>query len=116
MKPSTIELWRAYLFVASLAAALIQVAAFFLVLFWRIPQDVFTSSQFRLGVVALVACSVVVVRRFALNTFHSALASRHARFVGDQQRTVALSPHCPRRLLVKLHVRFNRQSLDPALY
>ncbi|WP_233872073.1 hypothetical protein [Paraburkholderia adhaesiva] len=116
MKPSTIELWRAHLFVASLAAALIQIAVFFAILVWRIPQDVFTSSQFRLGVVALVACSVIAVRRLAHSAFHSALASRHVRFVGGQQRTVALSPHCPRRFLVLLRVRVNRQSLDPALY
>jgi len=116
MNSSTIERWRAYRVVASFAAAAIQVAAFFALLVLRVPQDFFTSPLFHLGVVAIVACSATVARWLAQQAFRDALASRHARLVGGRQRTVALSAQCSRRLLVLPHVRFDRQSLDPALY
>jgi 4-amino-4-deoxy-L-arabinose transferase-like glycosyltransferase len=116
MNPSTIERWRAYLLVASFAAAVIQVAAIFAILVLRVPQDDFASPLFRMSVIALVACSVAVVRQLAQLAFRDALASRHVRLVGGRQRAVALSAHCPRKILVILHVRFNRQTLDPALY
>jgi hypothetical protein len=116
MKPSIIDPCRAYLLVASLAAVASQTVILLSMLVLDVPEDVFTSPLSRVCVVAVIAATVLVVRRLAREAFCDALATRHARLIGWQQRTVALSAQCPRRPLVVLHVRWNRQRLEPALY
>ena len=115
MKSSIIEQCRAWLFLASLSATLIQAVVFIAIVVLRVPQDVFTSPLFRIGVALAIAAAVFVMRRLARNAFRNALASGHARLVGWQRRAVALSAHCPRRSLVLLHVRLNRQTFDPVM-
>ena len=78
------------------------------------PQDVFASPAFHIGVAVTIGAVVLAVRRLAHEAFRDALASRHARLAGHRQRTVALSAQCPRRALVLLHVQLNRQPFDPA--
>ncbi|MFC5431114.1 hypothetical protein ACFPTO_20260 [Paraburkholderia denitrificans] len=46
----------------------------------------------------------------------NAIASRHARLAGSQQRTAVLFEHGPRRACLFVRARFNRQICDPALY
>lgn len=115
MKPTIIEQYRAYLYLAGLAATLIQAAVFIAILVFRVPQDVFATPAFRVGVVAVIAGVTWVLRHLARTAFRDALASRHACLVGWERRTVALSAQCPRRPLVLLHVRLNRHAFDPAL-
>lgn len=115
MQPTIIDQCRAYLYLAALAATSIQAVVFIAILVLRVPQDVFTTPPFRIGVVAAIACVTWVVQRLAREAFHNALASRHAHLVGWERRTVALSAQCPRRPLVLLHVRLNPHTFDPAL-
>lgn len=115
MKPTIIEQWRAYLFVAALAAVAIQAVVFIAILVLHVRTDVFTSPPFRIGVVAAIAGAVHVVRLLARDAFRDAIANRHAQVVGWQHRTVTVSAHCPRRVLVLLHVRLNRHTFDPTL-
>ncbi|WP_322015695.1 hypothetical protein [Paraburkholderia sp. J12] len=115
MKPPLIEQLRTYLQLAALSAILIQAVVFIAILVLQVPQAVFTSAPFRVGAAVAVALSVYAMRGLARDAFRDALASRHARLVGWQRRTVALGPECPRRLLVLLHVRLNRHTFDPAL-
>jgi hypothetical protein len=115
MKPPLIEQLRAYLQLAALSAILIQAVVFIAIVVLQVPQAVFTSALFRIGAALAIAVSVYAMRGLARDAFRDALASRHARLVGWQRRTVALGPECPRRLLVLLHVRLNRHTFDPAL-
>lgn len=114
MTPSNIQQWRTHQFVASLAAILIQAVVFIAIVALGMPQDVFASPAFHIGVAVTIGAVVLAVRRLAHEAFRDALASRHARLAGHRQRTVALSAQCPRRALVLLHVQLNRQPFDPA--
>ncbi|WP_043201988.1 hypothetical protein [Paraburkholderia acidipaludis] len=115
MKPTIIEQCRAYLYLAGLAATLIQAVVFISIVIFRVPQDIFTAPAFRIGIAVAIAGVTWGLRHLAREAFRSALASRHAHLVGWERRTVALSAQCPRRSLVLLHVRLNRHTLDPAL-
>jgi Na+/H+-translocating membrane pyrophosphatase len=115
MKPTIIEQCRAYLYLAGLAAILIQAVIFIAILVFSVPQSVFTTPAFHVGVAAAIAGFTWGLRHLAREAFRNALASRHAHLVGWERRTVALSAQCPRRGLVLLHVRLNPRSFDPAL-
>ncbi|MFP6562793.1 hypothetical protein WJ542_31510 [Paraburkholderia sp. B3] len=115
MKPTIIEQCRAYLYLAGLAAILIQAVVFIAIFVFRVPQEVFATPAFRIGVVLAIAGITWGLRHLAREAFRNALASRHAHLVGWERRTVALSAQCPRRRLVLLHVRLNPRTFDPAL-
>jgi hypothetical protein len=115
MQPTIIEQCRAYLYLAALAATLIQAVVFIAILVLRVPQDVFATPAFRIAALTAIAGITWVLRHLASEAFRDALASRHAHLVGWERRTVALSAQCPRRPLVLLHVRLNRHTFDPAL-
>jgi hypothetical protein len=115
MKSSTIEQLRAYLFIASVTAALIQVSVLLTMLVFRFPESVFMLPVFRLGMLALVVGTVLVVRARSRSAFTSAVASGHVSMSGWPRRTVSLSPQCPHRWLVSFHLRLNRRLSDRTL-
>lgn len=113
MNPATVDQWRAYLLVASLATVLIQAIVLGTMVVFDAPETLFTSSVFRIGVVVWVTVAVVLTRRLAEAAFRSALAGDHIGFGDAQCDIVTLSSRCPQRALVVLHVRFNRRKFNP---
>ncbi|MGF6245137.1 MULTISPECIES: hypothetical protein [Paraburkholderia] len=112
MKPSTINMLRAYLLTASLAAIVIDVAALLAIGLFGVPEDVFTSTTFRLVAVAVIVCFVLVTRHVARAAFVSALSQRYATFSAAHANAIEISPVCPVRMLVVLHLRFNRTAIE----
>lgn len=112
MKPSTIDMLRAYLITASLAATLME-AFILLALFpFSVPAADFQSTPFRLMACVLIVGAVMLVRQLARAAYRSAVANKYATFRGSQSQVVALSPGCPGRSLVILHLRFNRRIFE----
>jgi hypothetical protein len=115
MTPSTIAMLRAYLLTASLAAAAIQMAAVVSMGLFGVSQDVFTSLTFRIAAVVTIVCIVLVVKRIARAAFLSALSHDHA--ITDAQSDATSTSHaCPARMLVILHLRFNRRPIEWARF
>ncbi|PXW14564.1 hypothetical protein [Paraburkholderia caballeronis] len=112
MKPSTVEMLRAYLLVASLAATFIDAVVIVALCVFDVPEHVFQSFPFRIGVLIAVAVTLVVARNVAGFAFRSAVESRHAVVSDAPCRTVSVSADCPRRVLVIFHVRLNRRRLE----
>ncbi|SIO45515.1 hypothetical protein [Paraburkholderia phenazinium] len=111
MTPATIAMLRAYLLTASLAAAAIQMVALLSIGLFGVPEAVFTSGPFRLVAVASVVCIVLVVKRIARAAFLSALSLDYATVTDAHSNTTSVSPVCPVRMLVILHLRFNRRPI-----
>jgi hypothetical protein len=112
MKPSTITMLRAYLMTASLAATAIDAAAFLSMSLFGVPEDVFLSMTFRAAALGTIVCVVLATRRVARAAFASALSHRYATFTDGHANTIAVSPTCPVRMLVVLHLRFNRTAIE----
>lgn len=111
MKPSTVEMLRAYLLVVSLAATFIDAVVLVALGVFGIPERVFEAAPFRIGVLIAIALTLVVTRIFARSAFRTALASRHAIVRDTPCQTVSVSADCPLRLLVIFHLRLNRARL-----
>ncbi|QGZ66608.1 hypothetical protein [Paraburkholderia acidisoli] len=111
MKRSTLIQCRAYLWVGSIAALVIQIAAVAALLVFNVPEAVFTSSAFRVAVVALVVAAVFVAQWFAAQSFRAALAREDIAFAQPGQNVVEVSSECPRRAFVMLHVLLNPRRL-----
>lgn len=62
MKPSTVVQVRASLRLAALAATLIQAVVFIAVSIVGIPEKVFESAAFRIGVVVAVGVTLLLAR------------------------------------------------------
>jgi hypothetical protein len=112
MTPSTIAMLRAYLMIASLAAAAIQLAALLSIGLFDVSEDVFTSATFRLAAVATIVCVVLVTKRIARAAFVSALSRDFATIIDARSNATSISPACPVRMLVILHLRFNRRPIE----
>lgn len=112
MRPSTIAMLRAYLLTASLAAAAIQVVALLAIGVFGVSEDVFTSGTFRIAAVASIVCVVLVTRRIARAAFVSALSHDYAIVTDARSNATSVSPACPVRTLVILHLRFNRRPVE----
>jgi hypothetical protein len=112
MKPSTIDMLRAYLLTASLAAAAIQAAVLLSIILFGVSEDVFTSMIFRIATVAIIVCIVLVIKRIARAAFVSALSQRYATVTDAHSNATSVSPVCPVRMLVILHLRFNRRPFE----
>lgn len=112
MKSPTMEMLRAYLLAASLSAAFIDAAVLVSLIVFRVPAGIFESAAFRLGAAAVIVGTLIVIRTLADLAFHFALANQYVTVSGAQRRTVSLSQHCPKRLLVIFHVRLNRRIFD----
>ena len=112
MTPATIAMLRAYLLTASLAAAAIQMAALLCVDLFGVSEAVFTSGTFRLAAVATIVCIILVVKRIARAAFLSALSHDYATVTDAHSNATSVSPVCPVRMLVILHLRFNRKPIE----
>jgi hypothetical protein len=114
MRPVIIAQCRAYLLVASLTAAAIQVLVLVTMRVFGVPETFFTSSVFRMAVLGLLVAAVVLTRRFADAAFRTAQAGNHLATGGEPHDIVTVSSRCPQRAWVVLHVRFSRRQLDPS--
>lgn len=114
MKPSTVDTLRAWLFVASLAATAIDAVVLVALEIFGVPERVFETAPFRVGVLIVIALTLVVTRHLAQSAFRSAVASRHAIVRDTPCQTVSLTADCPLRLLVVFHVRLSRARLARA--
>jgi hypothetical protein len=112
MTPATIAMLRAYLVTASLAAAAIQMGALVSIGLFGVPEDVFTSGTFRLAAAATIVCIVLLIKRIARAAFLSALSHEYAIVTDAQSNATSVSPICPVRTLVILHLRLNRRPIE----
>lgn len=110
MRLPTTDQLRANLVVASLAATFLQSWAMLAIAVLGVPQSVFTSSIFRLLAILFVVSVVAGVHVLANASFHAAIEYGYARLGGGCDRAVVLSPYCPRRSLVALHLRFRARA------
>ena len=108
MKPSTVEMLRGYLMMASLAATAIDAVVLLAVGVLGVPERAFEAAPFRVGVLVVVALAVFVMRGLARSAFRSAVANHHAIVRDTPCQTVSISADCPFRLLVVFHLRLNR--------
>jgi hypothetical protein len=111
MKPSTVDMLRAWLLIASLAATFIDAVVLFSFGLLGVPERMFETRAFHLGVLAVVVLTVIVTRVLARSAYRTALASRHAIISDTPCQTVSVSADCPLRLLVIFHLRLNRAQL-----
>jgi hypothetical protein len=112
MKPSTIDMLRAYLLTASLVATAIEMVALLSILLFGVSEDVFTSTTFRIATAAVIVCIVLVIKRIARAAFVSALSQRYATVTDAHSNATSISPVCPVRMLVILHLRFSRRPFE----
>ncbi len=108
MKPATVDMLRAHLMTAAMAAICIDVLVVLALLLFGIPDQAFQSAWFRWLAVGVIACAVVTTRSLACREFGRAVASRHATYRSPRSSVVWLASDCPRRRLVVLHLRFSR--------
>ncbi|RFU48392.1 hypothetical protein [Paraburkholderia sp. DHOC27] len=114
IKSSTVDMLRAYLITAALAAMSIQVAALVAMDVFGVSEQFFTSSLFRMCAAVVVAAAVLIVKHVANVVYCSAVAHRYATLKGANGQRVAVSLACPVRALVILHLRFERRRFELA--
>ena len=90
MKPSTIDMLRAYLLTASLAAIAIEAAALLSISLFGVSEDVFTSTTLRAATVVAIVCIVLVTKRVARAAFVSALSHHYATFTDAHSSAICL--------------------------
>jgi hypothetical protein len=112
MKPSTVDMLRAYLMTASLASVFIATLALAALAVFGISDQTFQTQEFRAGAVAAVIFLVLLTRQAAKLAFHTAVANRHTSPIGQRGHRISVSRECPRRQLVILHLRFSRRLPD----
>lgn len=106
MKQTTVEMIRAHVVTASVAATAIDVAVVSLLFFCKFPESMFETATFRALTFTLLIAAVFLTRHAAHRAFRAAIRRRHARFVGPQEDAVCVSSMCPSRRLVILHLHF----------
>ncbi|SEA35579.1 hypothetical protein [Paraburkholderia sartisoli] len=113
MKPAVVDMLRAHLLTASLAAMCFQVAAL-VSLFFNVSEASLESAPFRLFALGCVVTSVLLTRQVASMSFSRALHSRHAtyRTVAAQGGLVSVALNCPLRMLVILHLRMRGRPFE----
>lgn len=114
MKSPTIDMLRAYLMTASLAAMSIEIAALVSLELFGVPEHVFASAMFRVCALSAIIGAVLATKYAANRAYRSAVAHRYARSSVANIRGVVVSPACPVRSLVILHLRFNRRTVELA--
>ncbi len=102
------DTWRTHALVVALAAMSAQLIVLVLIGVFHLPDRDFTTSSFRCIALVYVAFAVIVARWFAAEAFRAAQAGGYVRCLCSAQRRVWVSPRCPRRMLVLLHVRLHR--------
>jgi len=99
---------RAYLIPASLAAALTEVGAILTLMLFRVSEQAFHSLTFRVMSAVIIATAVVLTRQRAYRAFRAAVDARFVSYHDSNEQTLYLSPACPEREWVMLHLRFRR--------
>ncbi len=108
MKPVTVDMLRAHLMAAALTAMIMEavtLASFFL---FDFAEGAFRSMTFRLLGVAVIICGLAYL------AFGVAVKSRHATCRNQQSALISVSPDCPRRQLVILHLRLTGKPFELA--
>lgn len=108
MRPSIADMLRAYLIPASLAAAATELAAVLAFLLFRLSTESFHTISFRAGAACVIVAAVVVTRRRAYCAFRLALQKRYVCYHDTNGKTLYVSPACPQREWVILHLHFHR--------
>ncbi|CAG4892781.1 hypothetical protein LMG31841_02625 [Paraburkholderia saeva] len=113
MKPAVVDMLRAHLLTASLAAMCLQLIALVSLLF-DVSEAALESVPFRLLATGCVVTSVLLTRHVASMSFSRALHSRHAtyRAASAQGGVVSVASNCPLRKLVILHLRMNGRPFE----
>jgi hypothetical protein len=113
MKPAVLDMLRAWLLCASLAAMCIQVVALVSLLF-DVSEASLESVPFRLLAMGCVVTSVLLTRHIASLSFTRALRSRHATFrtAAAESGVVSVASNCPLRRLVILHLRLSGKPFE----
>ncbi len=101
---------RAYLIPASLGAALLEMVILFAYGLFRVSDSAFQTVSFRLAAAAMVVLVIAITRHRAYVAYQRAVNGRYACCHGPAGETIYLSPACPDRSLVMLHLRFSRRS------
>jgi hypothetical protein len=120
MKSPTIHMLRAYLMTASFAAMSLEVGVLVSLEVFGVPEQVFGSAAFRLCACFAIVGAVLVTKCVANLAYRSAVEHRYTKTTkatkanGANVQSVAVSPACPVRTLVILHLRFNRRMVDLA--
>jgi len=127
LKAATIDMLRAYLLMASLAATLMELVVLVAIVVFGCSEGTFESTTFRVTVMLILLAAVLATRQIAGATFRWAVVHRYATFSGAVSETVTaqtvtpaapatvtISPTCPRRPLVVLHLRLNRRLFELA--
>ena len=107
MKPVTVDMLRAHLLVASLTAVGTEAVVCVALLVLPVSQQFFVSTSFRLLAIAVIVGGVIVAREFAQAAFAFAVEHHHALPANRSAWPVEfeVTPDCPRRWLVILHLR-----------
>ncbi|SEK07746.1 hypothetical protein [Paraburkholderia diazotrophica] len=113
MKQTTVEMIRAHVVTASVAATAIDVAVVSLLFFCKFPESMFETASFRVLTFTLLLAAVLATRHAAHIAFRAAIRRRHARFVGPREDAVCVSSLCPARRLVILHLHFTGMPYVP---
>lgn len=105
MKPVTVDMLRAHLMAASLAAMGAEIVLLTVLLVLPISEETFSSTPFRLIAIAVIVSGVIVIRRLAHSAFVRAMQRRYVVTNIAPSRPVRVTTRCPRRGLVILHLR-----------
>ncbi|MGF6778865.1 hypothetical protein [Paraburkholderia sp. GAS334] len=114
MKPVTVDMLRAHLITASLAAMCIQVILLLSLPLFDVSESSLESLPFRLAAMVSIVCGVALTRQIASMSFSRALQSHHATFrtPASKGAMVSVASNCPLRELVILHLRFSGRSFE----
>ncbi|BCF97129.1 hypothetical protein PPGU19_016980 [Paraburkholderia sp. PGU19] len=113
MKQTTVQMIRAHLVTASVAATAIDICVVSLLLFCKFPQTLFETATFRELTFGLLLAAVLITRRAARMAFRAAVKRHHAHFIGPRRDAVCVSAICPARGLVILHLHFTGMPYVP---
>ncbi|WP_228975798.1 hypothetical protein [Paraburkholderia gardini] len=113
MKPAVVDMLRAHLLTASLAAMCFQVIAL-ASLFFDVSEASLESVPFRVLALGCVVTSVLLTRQVASMSFSRALHSHHAtyRTASALGGVVSVASNCPLRRLVILHLRMSGRPFE----
>ncbi|ACC70370.1 hypothetical protein PPMP20_32410 [Paraburkholderia phymatum] len=113
MKQTTVQMIRAHVVTASLAATTIDVFVVGLLFFCKYPETLFETRSFRELAFALLVAAVLIMRHAARIAFRAAVNRRHAHYLGPRRDAVCVSAMCPARSLVILHLHFTGMPYVP---
>jgi hypothetical protein len=109
-EPATIDMLRAYLMIASLAATLLIAPVLLSHFLFAVPENAFQSMSFRSSAASMVLLVGLATKLMARRAFHIAVVKHHVKFDGAASQHIILTRGCRHLDLVILHLRLTRQS------